>query len=94
MLEEKRNHYRLQIALPLLYKASDDQVNTIKKAKTYDISDSGICFYTDTLHKKGTNLQVTLLNIFDSPKTCTVKWHSQKKDNIYKIGGHFSQNIS
>lgn len=94
MLEERRKHYRLQIDLPVLYKASDRQANTINKAKSCDISDSGICFYTDTLHKKGTNLQVTLLNIFDSPKTSTVKWHSQEKDKIYKIGVHFSQNIS
>jgi len=94
MLEEKRNHFRLRIDLPVLYKTSDHKANTIKKTKTYDISDSGICFYTDTFHKKGTNLQVTLQNIFDSPKTCTVKWHSQEKDKVYKIGVHFSQNIS
>jgi hypothetical protein len=39
-------------ASEVLYKASDHQANTIKKATTYDISDSGICFYTDTLSIK------------------------------------------
>ncbi len=89
MLKEKRAHYRLQIHLPVLYRVSNQQTNTMKKAKTHDISDSGICFYTDTLHKKGTSLQVTLPNIFDSPKTCTIKWHSKKYNNVYKIGVHF-----
>jgi c-di-GMP-binding flagellar brake protein YcgR len=91
MLKEKRAHNRLQMHLPVLYRVSNHKANTIKKAKTHDISDSGICFYTDTLHKKGTNLQVTLPHIFDSPRTCTVMWHSKKYNNIYKIGVHFQQ---
>jgi c-di-GMP-binding flagellar brake protein YcgR len=93
MLEEKRAHYRLQIHLPVLYKVSNPKATTIKKVTTYDISDSGICFYTGTLHKKGTKLQVTLPHIFDSPRICTVKWHSKKYDDRYKIGVHFQRNI-
>jgi len=89
MLKEKRTHYRLQVNLPVLYKVPNHQATTIKRTTTYDISDSGICFYTDTLHKNGTYLQVTLPHIFDSPKTCTVKWHSKKQDDIYKIGVYF-----
>jgi c-di-GMP-binding flagellar brake protein YcgR len=93
MLEEKRAYYRLQIHLPVLYKVSNHQTTTIKKTTTYDVSDSGICFYADTLYKKGTKLQVTLPHIFDSSRTCTVMWNSKKYDDRYKIGVHFQKNI-
>jgi hypothetical protein len=60
---------------------------------TCNISSSGICFYTDSFHEKGTNLQVMLPQILDSPKTCTVVWHSEKYNDRYKIGAHFLQDI-
>lgn len=93
MLEEKRAQYRLQMDVPVLYKVSNHQSVAIKKGMTCNISKSGICFYTDTFHEKGINLQVMLPHILDSPKTCTVVWHSEKYDDRYKIGAHFLQDI-
>lgn len=93
MLEEKRAQHRLQMDLPVLYKDSKHQTATAKKAITCNISNSGICFYTGTLHKKGTN-QVMLPHVFDSPKTCTVIWRSKKYHDLYKIGARFLQDLS
>jgi hypothetical protein len=94
MLEEKRARHRLQMDLPVLYKVSYHQSAAFKKAITGDISTSGICFYTCTFHKKGTNLQIVLPHIFDSPRTCTVVWCSKNYHDLYKIGAHFLQDIS
>jgi len=93
MCEEKRTKYRLQMDVPVLYKVCNQQSGAIKKATTCNITSSGICFYTDSFHEKGTNLQVMLQQILDSPKTCTVVWHSEKYENRYKIGAHFLQDI-
>jgi hypothetical protein len=94
MLEEKRARHRLQMDLPVLYKVSYQQSTAFKKAITGNISTSGIRFYTCTFHKKGTNLQIVLPHIFDSPRTCTVVWYSKKYHDLYKIGTHFLQDIS
>ena len=94
MLEEKRAQHRLEMDLPLLYKDSKHQTATAKRAITCNISNSGICFYTGTLYKEGTNLQVVLPHVFDSPRTCTVIWRSKKYHDLYKIGAHFLQHIA
>lgn len=94
MLEEKRTHYRVEMAVPVLYKVCNQQSGAIKKATTCNMSNSGICLYTDSFHEKGTNLQVMLQQIFESPKTCTVVWHSEKDDDHFKIGAHFLEDIS
>ncbi len=87
MAEERREQYRLQIDLPVLYKVSDHPA--IHKAVTYDISDSGIALYTYASYKKGTKLHVTLQGIFDSPKACAVVYSSQKYGVLHKIGARF-----
>ena len=94
MLKEKRAHYRVQLNLSVLYLVSNDQAPAIREAMTCDISDNGISFYTDTFHKKGTSLKVTLPRIFDTPRPCTVIWHSKKYHDIYKIGVYFQQSMS
>jgi hypothetical protein len=93
MLKEKRTQNRLQVDVTIFYKTSNLQSVAIKKAMACDISKAGICFYSDTFHEKGTNLQVMLPRILNSPKTCTVVWHSKIYDDHYKIGAHFLQNI-
>jgi c-di-GMP-binding flagellar brake protein YcgR len=93
MLEEKRAQYRLQMDLPVLYKASKHQTATTTRAITCNISASGICLYTGILHKRGAKLQVMLQHVFDSPKTCTVIWRSKKYHDLYKTGVRFLQDI-
>jgi hypothetical protein len=93
MLEEKRTQNRLQIDVTIFYKASNHESVAINKATTWNLSKSGICFYTDTFHEKGTNLQVLLPYILHSPKTCTVVWNSRIHEDNYKIGAHFLQDI-
>jgi hypothetical protein len=93
MLDEKRAQYRLQMDLPVLYRDSKHQTDGDKKAITGNISTSGICFYTGSLHKRVTNLQVILPHVFDSPKICTVIWHSKKYHDLYKMGARFLQAI-
>ena len=89
MLKEKRSHYRLRVDLPIVYTISNQQVTTTKKSTTHDLSDTGMGFYTDTSFKKGIKLKVYLSYLFDTPKTCTVKWSSRKNANFYRVGVHF-----
>ncbi|MEW6053431.1 MAG: PilZ domain-containing protein [Nitrospirota bacterium] len=91
MIREKRTHYRLRIVLPLLYRNSRHD-GTVKKALTCDISDSGLSFYSSSPQKKGTKLQITLMNIFAAPKDCTVIWQEKKDSRTYRVGVHFQKN--
>jgi hypothetical protein len=93
MFKEKRAHHRLQMEHTVLYKDSKHQKATIKEAITCNISTSGICFYTGTLHKIGTNLQIMVPHFFDSPRSCIVIWRSKKYHNLYKTGARFLQAI-
>jgi hypothetical protein len=91
MLRERRIHYRRKINLPLLYTVTGDHFTATRKATTGDLSDSGVCLYTDIDLKKGSVLEVSIPEIFDAPRKCIVKWSLRKYFSNFKIGALFDE---
>ena len=91
MLRERRIHYRRTINLPLVYTVSGDHFTATRKATTGDLSDSGVCLYTDIDIKKGSVLELSIPEIFDTPRKCTVKWTLRKYFSNFKVGVLFHE---
>jgi hypothetical protein len=85
-----RNDYRLKVNLPIKYKLSDKEQTVIKEGIAYDLSESGICFQTDTLLKEGQTLQINIPQIFNWPKHSSIRWCSPQPNGFYKVGILFS----
>jgi hypothetical protein len=86
LLKERRVEKRLQVHLPVTYEYPIDHEIVTKNSSTFDISDSGLCFYTDRHFKKGHNLKVRLDGIWENPKESMVQWCARKKVGLYKVG--------
>jgi len=85
-----RNDYRYKFNLPIEFKLSDKQQTVTKEGIAQDLSDSGICFYADTLLQEGQALQINIPSIFNWPKDSTVRWCSRQPNGFYKVGISFS----
>lgn len=91
MIRERRIHYRRKINLPLVYTVSGNHFTATRKATTCDLSDSGVCLYTDVDLKKGFILELSIPEVFDSPLKCTVKWCLRKYFSNFKVGVSFDE---
>lgn len=89
IIAERRSQKRITIDLPVIYTYSGKHKIAGKDGTTFDLSDSGMCFYTDKLLRKGLNLQIQLLHIWEVPRLGIVRWYSMKKPNYYKVGVFF-----
>ena len=90
MLTKKiRTFKRIKVHLPLTYKIHGERKAIIYEGTTYDISDSGICFYTDVPLNVGLTLIIQIPEILDVPKTCIVKWNSMKSRKCFRVGVSF-----
>jgi hypothetical protein len=87
-IKERRGHTRIRVDLPIIYKISNEKKIIIKESKTYDLSNSGISFYTDMPLDKGLILQVNIPLIWDSPRNAIVSF-CIKKNDVYKVGISF-----
>jgi hypothetical protein len=86
---ERRNQYRKQISVPISYEFSSDHRTISRYGKSFNISESGMCFYTQTPLEDGLNLRIQSEHIWDSPKTGIVKWCNRKYLNFYQVGVSF-----
>jgi hypothetical protein len=91
MLRERRSDYRRKINLPLVYTISDNHITVTRKATTGDLSDSGVCLYTDVDLKKGSALELSIPEMFDTPRKCMVKWCLRKYFSNFKVGVSFQE---
>jgi hypothetical protein len=83
---ERRSQKRKQISLPIFYTYMSDYEHVFDHGTTFDLSDSGICFYTHTPLLNGLTIQVLVTDLWDEPKSGSVQWCSMKNYNFYKIG--------
>lgn len=83
--KEKRNHYRIQVKLPVICESSGE-LKIATSGTSFDLSDSGMCFYTHMRLREGINLQLQIPHIWDVSRTSIVRWCSMKNPNLYKIG--------
>jgi hypothetical protein len=88
LAKERRVQKRKQISLPVFYSYMSEYDHVYDNGTTFDLSDSGICFYTHTPLLKGHPIQVLISDVWDSPKSGIVQWCSMKNLNFYKIGVH------
>ena len=91
VLKERRGQERNIISLPVTYSCSDRYIITSTDGTAFDISNSGMSFYTNIPFYEGVNLQVHT-RIWNFPKASIVKWCSKKYLNIYKVGISFCCN--
>ncbi|MEW6418756.1 MAG: PilZ domain-containing protein [Nitrospirota bacterium] len=89
IIKEKRSQKRDQISLPVIYAYSGENKITAKFGTTFDLSNSGMCFYTDTLLQDGLKLQVHISNVWDYPRSSIVRWCSMKDVSLYRVGVSF-----
>ena len=86
---DRRTQQRKQISVPISYEYSSDHTTISLSGKSFNISESGMCFYTQAPLKEGLNLRVQSEHIWDSPKVGKVKWCNRKYLNFYQVGVSF-----
>jgi nuclear transport factor 2 (NTF2) superfamily protein len=86
---ERRTQQRKQISVPISYEYSLDNGTISRSGKSFNISETGMCFYTQTPLREGLNLRVQSEHIWDTPKTGIVKWCNRKYLNFYQVGISF-----
>lgn len=86
LAKERRVQKRKQMSLPVFYSYMGEYEYVYNHGTTFDISDSGICFYTHTPLNENLPIQVIISDIWDTPRSGVVKWCSLKNLNFYKIG--------
>jgi hypothetical protein len=91
MVKQRRRHQRIKVDLPLVYTYSNEHGVTTKAGKTFDLSDSGMGFYTETPLHEGLDLKITINHISHSPRDSNVKWCNMINPNLYKVGVSFQQ---
>ncbi|GEM_PF-2577404 len=89
MIGERRTAYRRRINLPSVYTITGNHFSISREATTGDISDRGVCLYTDFDLKKGSVLEVNIPGVFESPRRGTVRWILRKYFNTFKVGVEF-----
>jgi hypothetical protein len=86
---ERRSQQRKQISVPISYEYSSDRRTISNYGKSFNISETGMCFYTQAPLQEGLNLRVHSEHIWDSPRVGTVKWCNRKYLNFYQVGVSF-----
>lgn len=87
--KEKRSQHRKQISVPISYEFSSNHSMISHYGKSFNISESGICFYTKTPLKEGLSVLIQSEHIWDSQMTGIVRWCNRKYLNFYQVGVSF-----
>jgi len=91
IVREKRINKRKQITVPVTYAYHGKRKIVVKHGTTFDLSESGLCFYTDRPLHEGLNVQVHSSHIWDYPRASTVRWCCMKNVSLYKVGVSFRE---
>ena len=86
---ERRNEQRKQVSVPISYEYSLDNSTVSQSGKSFNVSQSGMCFYTQNPLKEGLNIRVRSEDIWDSFRSGIVKWCNRKYLNLYQVGISF-----
>ena len=79
---KKRSHFSLPIRCANL--SSQELSDCV--ATTYDLSEKGICFYSDVPFETGRMLQISIQDFCDAPRNGVVRWCYKKGENFFKVG--------
>ena len=89
ILRERRRFYRIRIDLPIQFTFSDKDETKQKEGIALDISDTGMCFYTDAPLQEGSQLQLSVQYVWDTPRGSTVRWCNMITHDLYRVGVSF-----
>jgi hypothetical protein len=86
IVKEKRMDMRYQFSYPVVY-TCDEEITIYGYGTTFDLSSSGMSFYTDKSLRKGLNLQVKIQHVWNKESiTAVVKWTSMKTPQFFRVG--------
>jgi hypothetical protein len=88
VVKERRMDMRYQFDFPVIY-TCDEEVTTYDYGTTFDLSNSGMSFYTDKPLREGLTIQVKIQHIWSDPVPAVVKWTSMESPQCFKVGVAF-----
>lgn len=77
---------RLPVSLACQYSAGQAQGG---EATTFDISEGGMCFYSNKPVDIGYTIEVQCKELWDSPKHGVVRWCQRIHHRLYRVGVQF-----
>ena len=90
ILHEKRRHKRDLVTVPVSYSlagAPDAEASGhAVKGITLNVSDSGICFYTQSRLDQGITLYLSSRAFWEEPRKGTVMWCRKITEELYRVG--------
>ncbi len=90
MKREKRRHRRKSLPGPLRYSHADTASTPGSKLSDLgvilNVSESGICFFTDCPFEVGASLVIECPTISGSPSIGTVRWCKKTAKDLYRVG--------
>jgi hypothetical protein len=91
-LKEKREKPRKYYSVPLVYTYRGLEAVNSKcyfSGKTFDVSDSGICFYTKKPLQVGVSIEISCKDFWHEQESGTIRWCKTLRDDHYLVGVAF-----
>jgi hypothetical protein len=85
--ERRGDKGRLGMSMPCIISID---TRTSREGTTFDISKGGMCVFSNRCLDAGHVIEIQCKDIWDQPKTGTVKWCQKIEHNLYRIGISFS----
>ncbi len=91
MPEERRRQRRDLITVPINYSytyiTDQDNIKSVSTSGiTLNVSDSGMCFYTNVPLQEGKEINIFSKAIWENPKKGMVKWCRKITEELYRVG--------
>jgi hypothetical protein len=90
-MRAQRANERKKVCLPVTFAHCGENAMYAQKGTTRDISNSGMCFYSDKPLREGLSLNIHVPKIWNVPRPCIVKWSSMEKAHRWRVGVAFQE---
>ena len=87
-VKERRRDKRYKLAFPVEYTYNDADVFD-DYGTTFDLSSSGMSFYTDKPLREGLHIKVKVPHLWDIARSAVIRWNTLKNFNCCKVGVSF-----
>jgi len=78
---------RLPISTACLMRAEQNRHDIT----TFDISEGGMCFYSNKIVEIGKSVEVSCSDLWESPKRGVVRWCQKIHHRLYRVGVEFEK---
>jgi hypothetical protein len=82
----RRREERHFLSAPIECEPTQNHTVEEFKAISVNVSDSGMCFYTNSDLYDGLSLKITSARIWDAPRMATVRWCRKLIEGLYMVG--------